>query len=464
MTSKRNFFRIFLLAYLFIVLSCLLPIALFCYRSEGPQNIVPVGLVCVLFAAFVAAAIAAKILSGKILEPIEILKRGVKRFAHGDFKQKIYLSGPQEMKELSEAINEMAAQLNARLNTVVLQHNEQNAILSSMAEGIIAIDNDERIMNINETAAKMFGVSVQEVKNRWFQESIRNSDLYKFVTKIENGSRFEDEIRFTSLNKQDQIIQLQGTVIHNAENKKIGTLVVLNDVTRLKHLQNIRKDFVANVSHELRTPLTSIKGFVETLQDGAMKNPEEAERFIGIVANQVNRLNSIIADLLTLSKIEEDSEKKDIIISKSILRPVLKESIEVCMQRARQKNIRLDLDCEDGISAKINTMLLEQALINLIDNAIKYSEPETSVLIRGYRKNEHICIDVTDQGSGIDKKHFPRLFERFYRIDKARSRKMGGTGLGLSIVKHIMETHNGSVSVESESGQGSTFILSLPLP
>jgi two-component system phosphate regulon sensor histidine kinase PhoR len=236
----------------------------------------------------------------------------------------------------------------------------------------------------------------------------------------------------------------------------------LNDVTRLRRLENIRRDFVANVSHELKTPVTAIKGSVETLLDGALQKPEDARRFLEIVTRQADRLNAIIDDLLSLSRIEQEAERHEIPLQRSHLNEVLRGAVQACEVGAAAKSIRIGLSCPEPLLARINPPLLEQAIVNLIDNAVKYSRPESEVRVEARPENGEILILVRDHGCGIGKEHLPRLFERFYRVDKARSRKEGGTGLGLAIVKHIVQAHAGTVTVASVPGEGSTFTIHLP--
>jgi two-component system phosphate regulon sensor histidine kinase PhoR len=245
--------------------------------------------------------------------------------------------------------------------------------------------------------------------------------------------------------------------------------MVVSDITQLKKLESIRQDFVANVSHELRTPLTSIKGFVETLAAGAVDDPVEARRFLGILSKQADRITMIVNDLLSLSRIERDADQKAIDLTEGRIVDVLTSSIETCTARAQLKNIHIECVCEPDITAKIERALLEQAVVNLIDNAINYSGNNTPILVHaeyslpgsGGAKKE-VVISVKDEGVGIAQEHLSRLFERFYRVDKARSRKMGGTGLGLSIVNHITLAHGGRVGVESTPGKGSIFYIYLP--
>jgi two-component system phosphate regulon sensor histidine kinase PhoR len=219
---------------------------------------------------------------------------------------------------------------------------------------------------------------------------------------------------------------------------------------------------VANVSHEIKTPLTAIKGFVETLQSGAMDHPEEAGRFISIIEKHANRLEAIVEDILQLSRIEKEKEAKQIQFTKGFIRNVIRSSMLICQAKADTKEIEIDFSCDDTLSATVNTALLEQALINLIDNAIKYSGKNGRIVIKAEKIASELVIEIQDNGIGISRKHLPRLFERFYRVDKARSREQGGTGLGLAIVKHIVQAHKGTISVDSTLGKGSTFTIRLP--
>jgi len=230
----------------------------------------------------------------------------------------------------------------------------------------------------------------------------------------------------------------------------------------LNRLEKIRRDFVANVSHELKTPITSIKGFVETLLDGAINDPAEADRFLKIVSKQANRLNAIIEDLLALSRLEQGGET-DVDMQSVGLSGLLHSAAEACSRRAGQKDITINVDCRDGLSAVINPQLIEQALINLIGNAVKYSEADSAVVVHAYTEADETILSVKDQGCGIEDKHIDRLFERFYRVDKGRSRQEGSTGLGLAIVKHIAQVHGGRVDVQSTFGQGSVFSIFLPI-
>ena len=238
--------------------------------------------------------------------------------------------------------------------------------------------------------------------------------------------------------------------------------MVLNDVTRIRRLENIRRDFVANVSHELKTPITAIQGFVETLLEGAMDDADQRKRFLTIIGSQTERLNAIFEDLLMLARVEQESERSEITLAPGPVRGVLEAALATCQIKASEKNIRFELNCDAALRAMINPSLLEQAVINLIDNAIKYSAEDQTVHVEAERGPDEIVLLVRDHGCGISREHLPRIFERFYRVDKARSRRLGGTGLGLAIVKHITQSHGGRATVESTPGQGSTFAIHLP--
>lgn len=397
-----------------------------------------------------------------IVRPLENLKTGAERLAEGDLSQPLPVSDIREIGALAESMNRMAAALDEKIRHIVNQGNEREAILSSMAEGVLAVDSSECLLRINEAAAKLLGIDAAKSQGRMMQEAVRNHELQSLLSRVlSTQQNLEEEIVLHS-ERGERIVHAQGAVLRDARGT-IGAVAILHEVTQLKKLEKVRRDFVANVSHELRTPVTSIKGFVETLLDGAMDNPEELKRFLTIVASQTDRLNAIIEDLLTLSRIEQDQEKAEISLERAPVRSVLETAIEVCRMKAAEKNIRLEMTCEPDLTASMNAPLLEQAVINLIDNAIKYSSPDQAIQLSAEQSGNEVVIRVRDEGCGIGREHLPRIFERFYRVDKARSRKLGGTGLGLAIVKHIAQTHGGRATVESLLGKGSTFSIHLPL-
>jgi len=415
------------------------------------------GLLIALLAAAVSLAV-----SYQISRPLREIKNGAEHFARGDFDHKLPIPNSEEIGGLAETLNQMAGQLDERIRTILRQRHEQEAVLSSMVEGVLAVDADECIININSSAVDMLGIQTGRVRGQSLQEAVRNTDLQGFVTKtLASPTVLEDEIVLYKYNTE-RLMHVHGTTLRDEQGQGIGALIVLNDITRLRRLEGMRRDFVANVSHELKTPITGIQGFVETLLDGAMNKPQESRRFLEIILKYAERLNAIIEDLLNLSRIEQEAEKKEIQLESCKIQDVLKSVILLYEARTASQKHEIKLDCPEDLGAQANIPLLEQALINLIDNAVKYSEPGKVITVEAERSGAEVVMRVRDQGGGIESQHLTRIFERFYRVDRARSRELGGTGLGLAIVKHIAQAHGGSVSVESTPGRGSVFTLKLP--
>ena len=412
--------------------------------------------------AALLAALLSLLMARRLSKPLEEMKQAAQRFAQGDLRVKVPVPQSDELASLAEALNHMAKQLDERIGTIVRQRQEQEAVLASMVEGVMAVDHRERLLTLNQAAARLLGVDPETARLRPIPEVVRNPDLQNFVDQALASSRQVDGEIILRDNGQDRLLQARGTTLRDLQGNAFGALIVLNDVTRLRRLEQARRDFVANVSHELKTPITSIKGFVETLLDGAMQDPKDALNFLHIIAKHADRLNDIINDLLSLSRIEQDSERGKIPLSTGRIQEILHDAIQVCRDRAAAKDIRIDLDCPEELAAGINGPLLLQAVVNLIDNAVKYSPAGLLVEVEARFELGEVLILVRDQGPGIAPEHLPRLFERFYRVDPGRSRKVGGTGLGLAIVKHIAQAHGGYVTLQSAPGKGSTFFIHLP--
>jgi two-component system, OmpR family, phosphate regulon sensor histidine kinase PhoR len=415
-----------------------------------------------------AASGVCLLISRRISRPIENMTAVAERYARGELQLRPETPDTVELARLATALNQMAVQLESRIETVINQRNEYEAVLSSMVEGVIAVDMAEHILSINAAAIKMMGYRNAPLKGRNILEAIRNRDVYQIVTDaLAAGDYREKDILLRQ--EGERIIHMQCIPLCNAGNERIGTLIVLHDVTQIRNLDTVRREFVANVSHEIKTPLTTIKGFVETLLQGSVESAEEKEKFLGIIKRHTDRLEAIIKDLLSLARLEqqeieeernERSEKEPFECRR--IKDVIDTALQVIKSKADEKNIALAVSCDPEIQAKMDGTLMEQAIVNLLDNAVNYSPTESRVNIVVSAGEKDLCIHIKDQGPGIPGQHLSRLFERFYRVDKARSRKLGGTGLGLAIVKHICQVHGGTVTVESEPGKGSTFTIRLP--
>ncbi len=419
----------------------------------------------VVFASLIIFALlllVSYLLSKHLSKLISQITEGAKRFASGDLNFRLPVAHGEELGVLASSLNRMASTLDDRIVTITRQHNQSKAILNSMTEGVIAIDAQEKIISINPAAASLFSVPDGSVSDKWLHEIIRNSTLQRFTTHVLSSDTIVETTFILHTPNGNLNVNASGTILNNEKSGPEGAVLVFNDITRLKKLENIRKEFVANVSHELRTPLTSIKGFVETIQTGNYQLPGEVSEFLNIISSKTDRLCRIVDDLLSLSSIERDYEHHEISFINSELKTVLEDAIKTCTGKANEKNTRILLSMEQPVQVVMNTSLIEQAIVNLIDNAIKYSNEGSDIVISANKSDQKIIISVSDQGIGIPREHLDRIFERFYRVDKARSRKLGGTGLGLSIVKNIVATHNGQVFAESEPGKGSTFKIILP--
>lgn len=410
--------------------------------------------------ALLAAGVSL-LFSRRVSRPLEKIREGAEYFANGDLSYRLPVFASAETIHLARTMNDMAASIDARMHTIISQKNELEAVLSSMIEGVIAIDPEEKILSINHTGAKMFSRKPSELINRSVQEAIRNPDFHRFIRLAFRDVIPLEEDLFFYINGE-AIFEARSSTLKNARGERIGILIVLNDVTRLRRLESMRKDFAANVSHEIKTPLTAIKGFVETLKTGALNHPEEAARFIDIIEKHANRLNAIIDDLMKLSLIEQRADKKEILLENRRLLPVLQSACLICQPTADEKAIQIMLSCSETLSIKLNAALIEQAFVNLLDNAIKYSGSGSTIEIAVQQQGAEVAISFRDHGIGIATDHLPRLFERFYRADPSRSRKLGGTGLGLAIVKHIVHAHAGRMTVESSPGRGSEFVVHIP--
>ncbi len=416
--------------------------------------------------AAIAVAVTLIVFHRHINQPLRALQAGAHRFAHGDFSQRLPRPGSEEIGSLSLALSSMAQQLDEKIRTTTDQAQERHAILASMIEGVLAVDTNERIITFNEAAGRLLGADPSTPRGRPIQEVVRNSGLQQFIHRaLTSQKSIEDEV-VLHVDQRERYLALHGTVLQTEDGHRIGAVIVLHDQTRLRQLETVRQQFVANVSHELKTPISAVKAAAETLLDRRKGHHADSDRFLSMIARHADRLGAIVDDLLSLARIERESEQGQVTLNPHRVGPVLRRAVENCLVKAEAKGIQLILldDAEDA-QAMINAHLLEQAVTNLLDNAVNYCPEASEVRVKASKSGSGIVIEVCDNGPGIDPEHLPRIFERFYRPDHARSREQGGTGLGLAIVKHIATAHGGHVSVQSISGDqpghGSRFSIYL---
>ena len=396
--------------------------------------------------------------SRRISKPLEEIKQAAQNFAQGEFTSPLPEKGSLEIRTLVRTLNTMAKEIDRRIKTISLQRSEREAMFRSMQEGIIAVDYKERIILLNPAARKLFSISDEKPEKKKIAQVLKNEAILDFIRQaLQRQEIIEKELTIQEFGKR--YFRFSAVPLVSKEGENLGVLIVVNDVTKLIRLDRMRQDFVANVSHELKTPITTITGYVETLRE---ENLDEStrQRFLNIIARNSDRMNAIINDLLQLSRLEHSGDQME--MQKQRLHPILKEAVATFQQAAIQKKISLELNSDKSVMAVVNGPLLSQAVTNLLDNAIKYSPEGGHVWVSLSQDQTGIRITVRDTGVGIAPKYHQRIFQRFYRVDKARSRELGGTGLGLSIVKHIVLAHGGVVKIDSEPGKGSTFIIILP--
>ena len=435
----------------------------------GPSSeLVLTTAILTLLSAAAGFAIGAAITARDTRRLTEITD-GARRFSRGDLRHRIPTSAEGELAALATALNDMAQLLSSQLNQLRAQRNEQEGILRSMEGGVLAIDAEFRVLRVNRVAQRMLGLTDTQVRGKTLHEVVRDTGLQRFAADaVADPSRRAAEFHLTIPSRGDIIVRATSGALLDAEDEPIGAIILLSDVSQLKRLESMRSDFAANVSHELRTPITNIKGYVETLLDTNLSDPDLSMNFLRVIARNADRLGAIVDDMLALTNLERTDGQ--ILPTAPTPLWMLLDSVRLQLDpEARSKRIRLALDVPKDLRAKVNARLAEQAIVNLVANAIKYSPPETVVTISARAAPEAledgvpaIEIAIADQGPGIAPEHLPRIFERFYRVDKARSREQGGTGLGLSIVKHIALVHAGTVSADSTLGEGSIFRLVLP--
>ncbi|MFP4472657.1 MAG: two-component system histidine kinase PnpS [Candidatus Omnitrophota bacterium] len=412
-----------------------------------------------LAGVFFFTIIIAVIVSRWITRPLAEIVRGARRISVGNFGTRIMIKARDEIGDLARVFNDMSDQIRSRISDVSIEKSRLEAVFSSMMEGVLVIDRQGQILLLNDALRNLLHISNKAEGLRPL-EVIRNADIQQMVTECQQkkGAVLSREVVF--MREEERVLQVHGaSVIREGESE--GVVLVFHDITDMRHLEKVRRDFVANVSHELRTPIASIKGYAETLLDGALQDQENAEEFVRIIFADSDRLAKLVDDILALSAIESGKLIHE--FGPCELEPLIDRVFQSVKVLAEARRVRLvkQGDFQDLI-VHGDEMSLFRMLLNLVDNAVKYNSEGGTVTVSAFREGTRIILSVRDTGQGIPAEDQSRIFERFYRVDKAHSRQMGGTGLGLAIVKHIVQAHGGMISLESAPGEGSVFTADLP--
>jgi len=431
-------------------------------------------LIIGLLLLFAAATIVSYRIASSLTRPLEQITKVAKRIKNMDYQARVDVSKRDEIGELGQAINAMADSLQIQMERIHQNENQLESVLDNMINGIVMIDRSGQIVLLNRFAEEVLGISASNLVGRHYAEAKQQYELAQIIQDgLERREHLREEITFYF--PEERLLDLNLVPIMEDDGEFGGVLLVLQDVSAIRRLERMRSEFVANVSHELKTPIAAVKGFAETLLGGAVNDEETARSFLQIIFDESERLNRLIGDILELSKIE--SRRVPLQFSPVDLSIFTKKTIELMAAEATRKHIVLEMHAEEGLYVEADEDRLRQIVMNLLGNGINYT-PEggrvsiTAIpVIHGAPLTDNspdadydaVRIIIADTGIGIPKKDLPRIFERFYRVDKARSRGSGGTGLGLSIVKHLVELHHGTITVESTVGAGSVFTIDLPV-
>jgi two-component system, OmpR family, phosphate regulon sensor histidine kinase PhoR len=404
----------------------------------------------------------AYLISRTVQSPIERLRRSAGKLASGHLSEKVVGTGSLEFEELAQDFNIMADELLQKIRNIEQQHNRTEALLSRMVEGVLAVDRFGKAVFANLAFCRMVGLRPDRIEGKSYFEITRNAELCDYISALlkEDTPLEPKEIKLFG-SEGERIFAVQASRIHEDHAAISMVLLVFHDITRIKRIEQVRKDFVANVSHELRTPLTALKGSTELLLDGAYVNPEECRKFLHIMDKQLRNIQNLVSDMLNLASVEETRTalRRETVNLKDLVQDTL--LVVRHLSDKKDQNLVVHLP-EDTIHLNVDPAQISDALINLLDNAVKYTQEGGTVELSIRINDENLLLEVVDNGPGIPADQISRIFERFYRVDKSRSRETGGTGLGLAIVKHAIENHGGTIAVESELGHGTRFTITLP--
>ncbi|MFS1511824.1 two-component system histidine kinase PnpS [Chengkuizengella sp. SCS-71B] len=423
-------------------------------------------IIGILFLLVVTAMISYLITRG-LTKPLENIMMVAQQITRGNYQSKVKIYHKDEIGRLGKAINTMASSLQYQMNRISENEIRLKTVLEHLISGVIMIDRHGKIVLLNRASETILGIKENEILGKRYIDTKQNQDLITLIqTCFQKKQHIREELTFYY--PEQRTIEMNLVPLHQDHKQRSGILIVMHDITAIRKLEKMRSDFAANVSHELKTPIAAVKGFSETLLSGALDDKETAKSFLQIIYDESDRLNRLISDILELSKIE--SKAVPLHYSPIAMKQFVEKTVQMLESQSKEKQIHVTLNVNQDLYMEADEDRLRQVFINLLSNAINYTPEGGQIQIRVEYlylsedvDDEKIRIEISDTGIGIPKKDLPRIFERFYRVDKARSRISGGTGLGLSIVKHIVELHKGEIRVESDIGSGTTFIIDLPL-
>ena len=417
-------------------------------------------IIRVIIASSLATIVLGFIISKSISDPIKDITRKAVLMSKGNFEHYVQVKSNDEIGELSETFNFLTRKLKKSLREISLEKTKVEAIVNHMTDGVIAVDNHHHIILMNPKAIELLNFGTEGYFETDFDkliEPISSSLTYNQIT-----TEVEDWVGTQLITIEDSIVKFNYAPYVNDQDEKTGIVYVLQDVTDAEKLDSMRRDFVANVSHELKTPLTSIKSYTETLMDGYVDDPETQKQFLKVIDSEAERMTRLVRDLLQLSNF--DSHKITFYKEYNDYVDLARKCVNQLMMSARKKNITIKMiTTQEQLVGLFDLHRMEQVVINIISNAIKYTPENGFVDIQVMERDDRAIVRVKDNGIGIPSDDLPSIFDRFYRVDKARTRNMGGTGLGLSIAKEIVHGHEGSIEIESEFGKGTVIVISIPM-
>ncbi len=427
-------------------------------RVARLRTVVALGTVLALLAAGVLGLALAR----SFVKPVNAMTAVAEGMAHGDYNRRLPATRTDELGDLARALNRTAESSQSRMETIITDRNKLLSLLKGMVEGVVAVDREERVLQMNSAAGTILGALPETSVSKPIWEVTRVRQVCDTLSRtLKTGRDVKDELRLVT-RSQDQVVEMLASPLLDGEGELAGAVVVLHDVSNLHRLQTVRRDFVANASHELKTPIAAIRALVETLIEDRSMPSSDRERFLDKIWNQSMRLSSLVTDLLTLSRLESSPTGPD--LQPIDLRQPFRGAVQALLPTSEERGIAVHAEIPPGpVRVLGDAEALGQLTTNLLDNALKYTGRGGQVWARLKNTGNQVLIEVQDTGMGIAPQDQARVFERFYRVDKARSRELGGTGLGLSIVKHIAVIHQGQVFVESSPGIGSTFRASFPI-